>query len=68
MFLQVDGSFHDRNEPHRKSTSSLGRSESYKRSKSIPLRNPSAANNDDDDEAEEEPTASRNASAIHTLC
>ena len=32
--LQVDGGgFNDRNEPHRKSTSSLGRSESYKRSK-----------------------------------
>ena len=35
---QVDGSFNDRNEPLRKSTSSLGRSESYKRSKSIPLQ------------------------------
>ena len=66
--MQVDGSFHDRNEPHRKSTSSLGRSESYKRSKSIPLQNP---NNDNDEEGggvEDEPMASRNASAIHTLC
>ena len=65
--MQVDGSFHDRNEPHRKSTSSLGRSESYKRSKSIPLQNP---NNDNDGEGgvEDEPMASRNASAIHTLC
>jgi len=65
--IEVDGSFNDRNQPLRKSTSSLGRSESYKRSKSIPLRNPD--NDDEGEEEEEEPAmASRNASAIHTLC